>query len=65
MGRTHIGAVREGLSPVGGTLRGAGEECVEEGAAETVYFILVSQYKPMLTLPFSLLFCHFAGKHDT
>jgi len=34
--RTHAGAaVPEGLHPVGRTHAGAGEECEEEGAAET------------------------------
>jgi len=35
VGMTHAGAAPEGLHPVGGIHTGAGEECVEEGAAET------------------------------
>lgn len=49
---------------MGETPHGAEEQSEEEGAAETVNFSLISQHKHVLALPFSLLVCHFAGKHD-
>ncbi|GAB0179878.1 hypothetical protein GRJ2_000453100 [Grus japonensis] len=36
MGRTHVGEVHGGLTPVVGTPQWSSEACVEEGAAETV-----------------------------
>ncbi|TRZ07982.1 hypothetical protein HGM15179_019128 [Zosterops borbonicus] len=48
---THIGGVREGLSPMGGTPYWSGEEHEEEGAAETKHYVLTTTCIPHPPVP--------------